>query len=164
VNPRRCGHASRFLLTSTTRLRVNALRRHHGAVSCARSPEPHCVSFVFFRPEVHVDARCGRGCRGARTLRDVPHPLPGESASRTLACTTYCFTSKLDCGSIKLLSPPPAAKPTLLQYCCTTIAQYTPPPPTPSFYVVHHTILVTAISWICHLVLIHLSIYLARRI
>jgi len=46
---------------------------------------------------------------------------------------------------IRLLPPPPALR-TLLHYYRTSIAQYTTSPPTPLLYVIHHTIVLTAIS------------------
>ena len=71
--------------------------------------------------------RAGKGGRGER-LRSVDG-LGEEvrAAGGRLACTRYCFTSKLYCGSLSsLYCPPPLAQPTLLQYYCTLIAQYTP--------------------------------------
>jgi len=65
----------------------------------------------------------------------------------TLACTRYCFTSKLECGSpSSVYYPSPTCKAyaiaVLLDAHCAIYA----PPPTPDFYTIHHTLLVMEIS------------------
>ena len=70
-----------------------------------------------------------------------------RTSARSLACTRYCFTSKLYCGSqSSVYCPSPTCKAypiaILLHDHCAMYA----PPLTPPFYVIHHTILVIPIS------------------
>jgi len=66
--------------------------------------------------------------------------------ARGLACTRYCFTSKLYCGSPSFFYAPRHLQ--SLPYCMTIARplRNIRPPTDPSLYAIHHTLLVMAIS------------------